>query len=280
MAQVVHRFSSLRRSPATAVLTSAPFLVAVAVLLLNDWVLKVAFENWVTGKLSDVAGLAAFSMFAAVVFARHLRTVFFATAVGFLLWKSPLSDGVLEAWNAVGPWPLGRVKDYSDLLALGVLVPTYRHMRQMQELCRPRYASLPRRVAAAAAGLVGIMAFTATSVRRPTPIETTSYPLLASRDEVLAGLDSIGIPISQRSKNRSSSSADTLMVQFRHPPERWVALTIEISEARPGEAQIRPIALWPAGPPQPTMELLMRAFTAQVIKPLEEWLALRRLERR
>jgi hypothetical protein len=28
------------------------------------------------------------------------------------------------------------------------------------------------------------------------------------------------------------------------------------------------------------MELLMRAFTAQVIKPLEEWLALRRLERR
>jgi hypothetical protein len=278
---VLHlQFSSLRLSRATAVLTSAPFVGAVGVLLLNDWVLKGAFGNWLTGKLSDVAGLAAFSMFAAAMFAQQVRPVFVATAVAFVFWKSPLSDGAIEAWNGLGLWPLARVEDYSDLLALGVLIPTYRLMRQMHERRWPRYASFGRRMGAAATGIAGIVAFTATSVLRPTPIETTTYPVLASRDEVLAGLDSIGVPISHRPKNRSSSVADTLVVRFRHPPERWVALTIEIMDARPGEAQIRPVALWPAGPPQPTMELLMRAFTAQVVRPLEEWLALRRSETR
>jgi hypothetical protein len=44
-------------------LRSPLLLLAVGVLLLNDFVLKVAFHNWLTGKLSDVAGLAAFTIF-------------------------------------------------------------------------------------------------------------------------------------------------------------------------------------------------------------------------
>lgn len=274
------RFSSLRLSRATAVLTSVPFMAAVGVLVVNDWVLKAAFGNWVTGKLSDVAGLAAFSMFAAALLPRHVRAVFVATAVAFVVWKSPLSDQALEAWNALGLLPLARVKDYSDVLALGVLVPTYRLMQRLREHHWRQYASFARRMGAVAAGIVGIIAFTATSILRPIPIETTAYPVAGSRDEVLAGLDSIGVPIAERSKSRAASSADTLAVRFRHPPERWVALTIEIIDTRPGEAQIRPVALWPHGPPQPTMELLMRAFAAQVVQPLEQWLALRRSEGR
>lgn len=274
------RFSSVRLSRAIAVLTSAPFVAAVGVLVLNDWLLKPAFGNWLTGKLSDVAGLAAFSMFAATMLPRHVRAVFVATAAAFVIWKSPLSDGALEAWNALGLLPLARVQDNSDLLALVVLLPTYRLIRQMHGNRSLRHSSAARSVGAILTGVVAILAFTATSVRTSTPIETTAYPVPGDRDEVLAGLDSVGVHISQPPKNRSASSADTLVVQFRHPPERWVSLTIEISEARPGEAQIRPIALWPQGPPQPTMELLMRAFRAQIVQPLEEWLALRRPERR
>lgn len=261
-------------------LTSAPFVAAVGVLVLNDWVLKPAFGNWLTGKLSDIAGLAGVAMFAAALRPRHVRAVFVATAAAFVLWKSPLSDGALEAWNGLDLLPLARVLDYSDLLTLAVLVPTYRLVRRIDGNRSLRHDSVRRGVGAIAIGLVAIIAFTATSVRRSTPIETTPYPMPGSRDEVLAGLDSIGAHIPYPPKNRSASSADTLVIQIRHPPERWVSLTIEISDVRPGEAQIRPVALWPHGPPPPTMELLMRAFRAQVVQPLEEWLALRRLERR
>ncbi len=44
-------------------LRSPVLLGAVGVLLLNDFVLKAAFHSWLTGKLSDVAGLAAFTIF-------------------------------------------------------------------------------------------------------------------------------------------------------------------------------------------------------------------------
>ncbi|ADG75741.1 conserved hypothetical protein [Cellulomonas flavigena DSM 20109] len=47
------------RVPGELVLHPVP-LVALAVLLLNDHVLKAAAPGWVTGKLSDVAGLAFF----------------------------------------------------------------------------------------------------------------------------------------------------------------------------------------------------------------------------
>jgi len=45
-------------------------LVGLAVLLLNDHVLKAAAPGWVTGKLSDVAGLAFFPFF--LLAARHV----------------------------------------------------------------------------------------------------------------------------------------------------------------------------------------------------------------
>ena len=51
--------TAVRRVPGELVLHPVP-LVALAVLLLNDHVLKAAAPGWVTGKLSDVAGLAFF----------------------------------------------------------------------------------------------------------------------------------------------------------------------------------------------------------------------------
>jgi hypothetical protein len=272
--------SSARTSRLVAVLTSAPFLTALGLLLLNDWVLKGAFGNWLTGKLSDVAGPAAVTMLGAAIFSRHVRAVFVLTVVAFVFWKSPLSDGVLATWNALDLLPLVRVKDYSDLLALAVLVPAYRFVHHRSAPRCSHRGSFARHLGAATAGVVGLVAITATSVLRVTPIETIAYPVTGGRAEVLAALDSIGAPISRRSKAQPSSSADTLTIQFRHPPERWVTVTVEISETRPGEAEIRPVALWPHGPPPSSMDLLMRAFTAQVVKPLEEWLTRRRAEGR
>ena len=274
-----HRVMTPSASRANArcvvVLTSPPFAIAVGLLLLNDSLLKAAVGNWVTGKLADFAGLAAFSMFFAAMRPAHRRAAFIVTGIAFVLWKSPLSDGALEAWNALGVWPLARVKDYSDLLALGVLVPTYRLVQRMDEKRSARPGPHARRVGALATGITAVIAFTATSVYHPMPIEEVAYSMSGTRDEVIAGLDSARIPMSDRPKKRpSSKAADTLVVHIRQPPERWLAVTIEVRDAGPGESQIRPIALGPHGPP-PTTEAMRRAFIAQVIQPLREWLFVR-----
>lgn len=255
-------------------LTSAPFGLAVALLVLNDWILKAAIGNWVTGKLSDIAGLAAFSMFWVAVFSRQRRAVFLVTGAAFVFWKSPLSEAALQAWNALALWPLARVVDYSDLLALGVLPLTYRLACEMERREPACLDHVVRRVRALGAGVTAIVAFTATSIVRPTPLEEAAYAIPAARHEVLAALDSIHVPLSDRPKKRGSSAADTLAVYVRHPPERWLRLTIEVRELALGQSEIRPIFLSPVVP-APSAEGLRRAFIAQVVQPLREWLARR-----
>ena len=52
--------ATLRRVTFAVLLTSPAFVVAVAVLIVNDWLLKPALGNWLSGKLSDVAGSSHF----------------------------------------------------------------------------------------------------------------------------------------------------------------------------------------------------------------------------
>jgi hypothetical protein len=102
-------------------LRSPLLLLAVGVLLLNDFVLKATFHNWLTGKLSDVAGLAAFTIFWCAIWPRHVWKVGASIAIFFAFWKSPYSQGLIEAANAVLPLSIGRTVDISDLLALPVV---------------------------------------------------------------------------------------------------------------------------------------------------------------
>ncbi|HEU4885707.1 MAG TPA: hypothetical protein VFT45_25960 [Longimicrobium sp.] len=138
-------------------LASPVLIVAVAVLGVNDWVLKPAFHNALTGKLSDVAGVAAFALFWAALFPRHRRRAFVATAVGFVLWKSPASQPLIDAWNGLGWGTIGRVVDWTDLLALAVLPLIYRY--------DPRPLAMPRlrRVLGPAVAAACVLAFGATS---------------------------------------------------------------------------------------------------------------------
>ena len=102
-------------------LRSPLLLLAVGMLLLNDFVLKAAFHNGLTGKLSDVAGLAAFTIFWCEIWPRHACTVGGCVTAVFVFWKSPHSQGLIEAANALLPFAIGRTVDYSDLLALPVV---------------------------------------------------------------------------------------------------------------------------------------------------------------
>jgi hypothetical protein len=102
-------------------LRSPLLLLAVGVLLLNDFVLKAAFHNWITGKLSDVAGLAAFTIFCCALWPRRVRAVGAVITILFVFWKSPYASGAIEAANAVLPFAIGRTVDITDLMALPVV---------------------------------------------------------------------------------------------------------------------------------------------------------------
>lgn len=126
-------------------------LAAIAVLVVNDHILKQRFPGLVTGKLSDFAGLFFFPLFLADALGfvglrtrRVLVAACIATAVVFALVKTTelgheaycIGLGALQ-WPfralAHGSWPaLGRVRmtmDVTDLVALTSVVAAYRYAR-------------------------------------------------------------------------------------------------------------------------------------------------------
>lgn len=130
-------------------------LAALGTLIVNDHVLKVRYPGWITGKLSDVAGMIVFPLLAgALVTAvarradpgRMLAGCVAATAIGFALVKlwAPATHacglvlGALQ-WPfaalahgaSVGVAPVAIARDPSDLLALpfaavALWLPRYR----------------------------------------------------------------------------------------------------------------------------------------------------------
>ena len=97
------------------------FLSALGLLLLNDMLLKSTFPGAVTGKLSDVAGVFAFTAFGLALFPQRRSAVMAIAAVWFMYWKSPFSQPLIDAFNRLAFYRVGRVKDYSDLWALAVI---------------------------------------------------------------------------------------------------------------------------------------------------------------
>ena len=269
----------LPRPRSSDVLTSRFFLVSVALLVLNDWMLKTALGSWVTGKLSDFAGLAAFAILWTALLPRRRDAVFALTAVGFMIWKSPASEGPLVAWNALGVWPLARVVDYTDWIALAALVPAYRATSgYLTERHRPRRGLAPRLGAFAAAG-IAIIAFTATSVALPRHQfdDTTTFPIPATRSEVRAGLEALGLdprsePFRGRSADTTADRADTLVIYLRQPPERRVAVSFEARQTTATEVALRILGASAPGP-EPRLESIRTAFGKQVVEPLREWVA-------
>jgi hypothetical protein len=93
------------------------------VLVVNDHVLKPLYHNWVTGKLSDFAGLAAFGLFWCIMFPAARRVILVATAVVFAYWKSPAADSLVTLLNDALPFSVGRAPDITDLVAITALLP-------------------------------------------------------------------------------------------------------------------------------------------------------------
>jgi hypothetical protein len=97
------------------------FLVALALLLANDFYLKSHYANWLTGKLSDFAGLYVFTQFVATCLGGRIVSTAVTSAVLFTVWKSPMATPLIEIVNRYSVLPIHRTIDYTDLMALAVL---------------------------------------------------------------------------------------------------------------------------------------------------------------
>ena len=132
-----------RRRPRCCVALASPVTVgALALLVLNDHLLKQAWPGPVTGKLSDLAGLvvAPFLVALPLVVLRVRRPVPVAivvTAVLFTLVKATDagSDVASAAWSAVAGLSLVR-RDPTDLLALPALLVAAR-VHRLARVARP-----------------------------------------------------------------------------------------------------------------------------------------------
>ncbi len=107
------------------ILASKGFLVGLLVLFVNDTFLKYEFSNFITGKLSDFAGLFIFPLFIYSFFPKRKIPIYIITCIGFILWKSPVSDSFIYYWNSFSFYQIGRVVDYTDLFALLILPFSY-----------------------------------------------------------------------------------------------------------------------------------------------------------
>lgn len=141
----------MRARPFLTSLSHPASIAAVALLLLNDHVLKSAWPSWTTGKLSDVAGLVFFPLLLAALVEllppqRHLThrgiiaACIAATATVFTSVELiPMAADAYQVIMGALQWPLRLVfdstaqlsavvttPDPSDLLTLPALVISWR----------------------------------------------------------------------------------------------------------------------------------------------------------
>jgi hypothetical protein len=136
-------------------LTSPTFAASVGLLLLNDHVLKAAWPGWVTGKLSDVAGVGMIAI-VLIVALRRIRPALAVTAVAFAALKTVPT---VAAWAAPVLGGVTRT-DPTDLLALLVLPPVGRWAARQPSVDHRNDWRLPLQILAVGAA---VFATTATS---------------------------------------------------------------------------------------------------------------------
>ncbi len=139
------------------------FLASVFVLIVNDWILKSALHNTLTGKLSDFAGLFAFPYLFAVLFPRYAGTIHISTGILFIYWKSTLSQPLIDFINEIGV-PVSRVVDPTDFIALISILASYFVFKRAHRQQATNTSSSLRPVMSFGVILISCFAFMATTM--------------------------------------------------------------------------------------------------------------------
>lgn len=161
-------------------------LLSIGLLLVNDHILKVVVPSWLTGKLSDFAGLFFFPFLLAIGFGllfRHIsaKTIgalaFGVTAIWFTLIKTTTWGNAFteESISRLLGVPVQIILDPTDLIALVVLFPAWRLWNQAKVVRPTRLSWLALGVAS--------LAVVATS---PPPPVTVVRQLSVQGDVIIA----------------------------------------------------------------------------------------------
>lgn len=170
------------------------FLAGLLLLLCNDHMFKAAFGNWWTGKLSDFAGILILPMFLKCLFPINTLKSVGLTILFFIFWKSPLSQGAIDAINTWGGFQMGRVVDYTDFIAFLILplaIYVLNHIEQFElKIHHPAYHKL----AASVVFCLSVLAFMATSAPYEDPLSLVCYCCYEEPVEAEVGAGKIFIP--------------------------------------------------------------------------------------
>jgi len=128
-------------------------LLCIALLLLNDHVFKVISPSWLTGKLSDFAGLFFFPFIVAAglsfgfskfgLSSRQLGQISFGiVAIWFVLLKTfpPINYLTIQFSSLLIGSPTRFVLDASDIIGLMTLIPAWKIWNQHQEQKPSKFA--------------------------------------------------------------------------------------------------------------------------------------------
>lgn len=134
------------------------FLVSIFLLLINDFYLKYEYHNYLTGKLSDFAGLFAFPYFFSCLFPKKIKPIYILSGILFVFWKSEFSQPFFDLAHSyeIG---IDRTVDYSDFISLLILPISYIYWKlDFKQIIQPNKILKP--------AIIGIcsFAFIATSV--------------------------------------------------------------------------------------------------------------------
>lgn len=191
-------------------LATPGFLAGLALLLANDFLFKMFLHNWLTGKLSDFAGLFIFPLFWIAFNPQWKRAVFFLTALGFIFWKSQYSQPLITAWNSLALFNVERVVDSTDLLALAVLPASFFYASRVEKPPSPDAAikrSAVRRFVLYSIALISLFAFTATQRADELRFEyEKQYLSSLSRTELAERLKNIGLERADRIRTTETAN--------------------------------------------------------------------------
>ena len=113
------------------------FLASIFLLLLNDLYLKYEYHNYLTGKISDFAGLFAFPYFFSCFFPKKAKQIYVISGVLFVIWKSQFSQPIFDFAHSYGIG-INRTVDYSDLISLLILPISYKYWKtNIRQILRP-----------------------------------------------------------------------------------------------------------------------------------------------
>lgn len=143
---------------------SWPFVVSLALLLANDLYLKLEYPGLITGKLSDVSGIFLVTYLSIGLFPRAKLPLSAAVAVLFVVWKLPVSQWAIDTINSNISVRIGRVVDYSDLLALAAIPLAWACAARCSDSESPRFW---KRAIATPIVVVAFLGITGTSVLMP-----------------------------------------------------------------------------------------------------------------